>query len=746
MFIRSSQGPGAQRLALGARLGGALHRAILSIAAVFFAAASGVVGAQAFTQDFDDITTLAGSGWFMQNNSVPLGTTAWYQGRSTAAGGPFDAWNGAANSYISADFNNTTGAGTISNWLGMPNRTLRNGDVFQFYTRRPASSPYWDRLEVRLSTNGASTNVGTTATAFGDFSTLLLSINPALVGGVYPEVWTQYTITITGFPAPTSGRMAFRYFVTNGGPSGTYSDTIGIDHAVYTPYVCPVLSVNPSTLSNGSYGNAYSQSLSQTGALGAPSYAVTAGALPPGLTLSAGGTISGTPTATATFNFATTVSDASGCTGSRAYSIMIAAIVPTAPQGVTVVAGDAQVQVNWSAPANSGDGGALTYNVSCAGGNTVNGTGAPPLTLTGLVNGTAYTCAVAATNSVGQGASGTSNTVTPIGNQTIAFGAQPGQTYSPGGTFAIDPPAIASSGLAVAYASTTLSVCAVGGATVSIVAAGTCTITADQPGDVAWSPAPQVQQSVTIAQASQTLAFPTQGETNRWFHAGATFEISPLASSTGSNSGEPITYSTLSPAVCSVSGTSVTMLGGGTCSIGADQAGNANYSAASQVSVQVQLLVPTEADLHVEATVDNDRPAIGDRVTYTITVGNDGEADTVNVRVQDAPPADRLDSASTIWTCTAAVATVCPVPGIGIGALDVGIASMPKNAALTFTLSAQVIAAANPANDYDEFFNTVTVALSAASGLTDPPANNASTVGVRVDDTFFKDGFELPVP
>jgi hypothetical protein len=203
--------------------------------------------------------------------------------------------------------------------------------VITFYTRKyDVGTDYPDRLEVRLSTNGASTNVGTGAGAFGDFSTLLLSINPTLVVGGYPRQWTQYTITISGLPAPSSGRMAFRYFVTNGGPTGANSDYIGIDEYRYTPYVCPAFTMTPGgALTGGSAGTAYSTTLTQTGALGAPSYAVTAGALPPGLTLSASGTISGTPTATGTFNFTATVSDASGCSGSQSYSITI--ICPSNP-------------------------------------------------------------------------------------------------------------------------------------------------------------------------------------------------------------------------------------------------------------------------------------------------------------------------------------------------------------------------------------------------------------------------------
>lgn len=275
---------------------------------------------QAFTQNFDDITTLSASGWYTQNNSSPIGSTSWFQGNNSV----FNAFNGATTAYIGANYNNTSGAGTISNWLVTPNATLKNGDVLTFYTRCSGDNLYPDRLQVRLSANGTSTNVGSSATDVGDFTTLLLEINPTQTTSVYPWTgWSLYTITISGLSAPTSGRIAFRYFVTNAGINGTNSDYIGIDNVVYTPYVCPTLSTSPSSLSGGTAGTTYSETLSQTGALGTPSYAVTAGALPPGLSLSTSGAISGTPTATGTFNFTITVSDNSGCSGSTPYSILI---------------------------------------------------------------------------------------------------------------------------------------------------------------------------------------------------------------------------------------------------------------------------------------------------------------------------------------------------------------------------------------------------------------------------------------
>lgn len=185
-----------------------------------------------FSEGFEDITTLPGMGWAFQNNSSPLGLTDWFQGNDTV----FPAQAGSTTSYIGANFNNTSGTGTISNWMMTPAVTLEAGDTIKFWTSTAAGSIWPDRLEVRMSLNGTSTNVGATATSVGDFTTVLAEVNPGLVQGGYPETWTEYTITLTAaqVPAPTQGRVAFRYFVTDGGPNGANSNYIGIDTFSYT--------------------------------------------------------------------------------------------------------------------------------------------------------------------------------------------------------------------------------------------------------------------------------------------------------------------------------------------------------------------------------------------------------------------------------------------------------------------------------------------------------------------------------
>ena len=111
-----------------------------------------------------------------------------FQGNPTV----FPSHSGAPNSYIGANYNNTAGTGTISNWLLTPTVPILNGAQYSFWTRTVNAPQFPDRLQVRASTAGASTDVGTTATSVGVFTMLLLDINPTYTTTDYPNVWTQY--------------------------------------------------------------------------------------------------------------------------------------------------------------------------------------------------------------------------------------------------------------------------------------------------------------------------------------------------------------------------------------------------------------------------------------------------------------------------------------------------------------------------------------------------------------------------
>lgn len=176
-----------------------------------------------FSEGFEDITILPAMDWDMLNLSNPVGTTDWLDGFS---GGVFDPYEGV--NFIAANYNNAANVGTISNWLVTPVIELDNGYELTFYSRAAGQS-FPDRLEFRLSTEGAGTTMPTNESDLGDFSELLLVINPDLEIGVYPEIWTAYTAVISGFESPTDCRIAFRYYVTNSGPNGSNGNYIGID-------------------------------------------------------------------------------------------------------------------------------------------------------------------------------------------------------------------------------------------------------------------------------------------------------------------------------------------------------------------------------------------------------------------------------------------------------------------------------------------------------------------------------------
>jgi hypothetical protein len=129
----------------------------------------------------------------------------------------------------------------------------------RFYTRTVDVPQFPDRLQVRMSVNGNSTNVGTTSLDVGDFTALLLDINPTYTTSGYPNGWTQFTVTLNGVGSPTIGRIAFRYFVEFGGSNGSNSDYIGIDTFRYFcagPIPTPTPTPTPTPSSAPEHANA----------------------------------------------------------------------------------------------------------------------------------------------------------------------------------------------------------------------------------------------------------------------------------------------------------------------------------------------------------------------------------------------------------------------------------------------------------------------------------------------------------
>ncbi|MDB6076197.1 MAG: putative Ig protein, partial [Verrucomicrobiaceae bacterium] len=86
---------------------------------------------------------------------------------------------------------------------------------------------------------------------------------------------------------------------------------------------CPTLTINPATLPDGFLQWAYSTSVSTSGGTAPYSYNISAGSLPPGVTMSSAGAFSGAPTSAGTYSFTVRSTDTNGCQSTKAFSILV---------------------------------------------------------------------------------------------------------------------------------------------------------------------------------------------------------------------------------------------------------------------------------------------------------------------------------------------------------------------------------------------------------------------------------------
>jgi hypothetical protein len=212
-----------------------------------------------------------------------------------------------------------------------------------------------------INVTGLATAVGAgtstiSATSGSISGSTLLTVNPAAVA---PTITTQpanqtvtagqaatFTVAATG-TAPLSYQWRRNGTAITGATSSTYSTpaTSSSDNgAQFTVVVsntagsvtssAATLTVNPppvqittGSLPGGQVQTAYSATLQASGGTAPYTWSLFSGQLPTGLTLSSSsGTISGTPTVAALFNFTIQVHDSAGASASTAFSINIAAI------------------------------------------------------------------------------------------------------------------------------------------------------------------------------------------------------------------------------------------------------------------------------------------------------------------------------------------------------------------------------------------------------------------------------------
>ncbi|MFM8278867.1 MAG: invasin domain 3-containing protein, partial [Candidatus Limnocylindrus sp.] len=118
--------------------------------------------------------------------------------------------------------------------------------------------------------------------------------------------------------------------------------------------------------------------------------------------------------------------------------------------------------------------------------------------------------------------------------------------------------------------------CTVTGTTATITGyTNPCVVQATKAADANYLDATD-QVTITVAKASQVITFDPLADKN---DGDPNFDLTATA-----DSELEITYSSSTPAVCTVSGSTVTIRGEGTCTITASQPGNGNYLPASNVT------------------------------------------------------------------------------------------------------------------------------------------------------------------
>ncbi|GLC23682.1 MBG domain-containing protein [Roseisolibacter agri] len=135
---------------------------------------------------------------------------------------------------------------------------------------------------------------------------------------------------------------------------------------------------------------------------------------------------------------------------------------------------------------------------------------------------------------------------------------------------------------------TTEGVCTIAGNTVTMNSGtGTCTVKVNRAGDNNYFPATQVTASATAAKATQTIAgFNLTSFTKKFGDA----PFSVAGGVTGGGSGNDVLYSSATPSKCTVTAAGLlTIVEAGSCTVKANQAGNANYEAASEASSDLNI-------------------------------------------------------------------------------------------------------------------------------------------------------------
>ena len=353
------------------------------------------------------------------------------------------------------------------------------------------------------------------------------------------------------------------------------------------------------------------------------------------------------------------------------------------------------------APASAANGSNFTVAATASSGLTVAYTSSGSCSNAGatytMTSGTG-TCSVIA-NQAGNANYAAAPRVTETvnaasGSQTITFTTPAPTSAANGSNFTVA--ATASSGLTVAYTSS--GSCSNSGATYTMTSGtGTCSVIANQPGNSNYAAAPQVTETVAATPGSQTITFTTLAPNSA--ANGSNFTVAATASS-----GLTVTFS--SAGSCSNSGATYTMTSGtGTCSVIANQPGNANYAAAPQVTETV--IAAAGSQTITFTTPAPSSAANGSNFTVAATASSG-----LTVTFSSAGSCSNSGATYTITSGTGTCSVIANQAG------NSNYATTQATETVTATPASQTITFTTPAPASAAYGSNFTVAATASSGLT----------------------------
>jgi hypothetical protein len=308
-------------------------------------------------------------------------------------------------------------------------------------------------------------------------------------------------------------------------------------------------------------------------------------------------------------------------------------------------------------------------------------------------------------------------------SQQITFTSAPPASGAIGGSYTVAATG-GSSGNSVSFSvgdGTTNSACTVAGSTVSFAHAGTCVVAADQAGNGDFAAAQQQTQSIPVAKTAQVIGFTTTAPGPA--SIGGTYEVG----ASGGSSGNPVTFSVgpgTTNSACTVAGSTVSFAHAGTCVVAADQAGNADFTAAQQ---QTQAITVGKTAQMITFTSAVPSPAfVGTGYTVTALGGGSGSPVTFSTASAGCTVVGS--------TVTFVAAGSCNIDAHQAGTADFADAPQVTQLVSVTKVSSSVVVQMTP--------STVVHGQAATAEATVTPALGAATGTVQ----FSVDGTDLGAP